>query len=294
MALFSRRRYSERTGLRPPARLERQFRELDERTRTAVWNVIHGALQQLGNASLINEVADDLYTSHYGGMLGISEPREYRTDAILNLQTDITRGEWPEVADALEAFYDAMRPAESYRPDQWSSSRFMLPQLVATFENDINATFAHHQVDHRMRNGAIIDIRGEAEAGAIDLALTPGGPFTAAQAHIEAALGALSNRRSPKPLEAIREAVHAAESAARVVTGEATLAEALKTLQRRNDLHPALARGWQALYGWSSDAGGVRHGDTTITEASVPLARWLVVSAAAFVSYLQAEHAPQA
>lgn len=130
------------------------------------------------------------------------------------------------------------------------SSGNIVRNAARTYEDRLNEIFESEQVDHRMRNGSIIDVVGVTESDAINQALKPGGPFTSAQAHVTAGLRALSNRRSPNTLEAVREAIHAAESAARVVTGADTLADALKTLQsaERSILH-SLAVGKLSMAG---------------------------------------------
>lgn len=292
--LRRRRRYSERSGLRPAARLEPQFRSLDADTRAAIWNLTFETLIQLRQHELASHVLETLYTSHYRGLLG-SSPSAYVDSTVNRLQNEIVSGEWADTADGLEAFYEAIlaAPERSTYGHPFMSSGGLVRRTAKAYEDDLNRIFESEHVDHRMRNGSIIDIVGATESEAIDAALKPGGPFTTAQVHLAAGLLALSNRKSPNTLEAVREAVNAAESAVRTVTDAQTLGEALRKLQARGDLHPALIRGWQGLYGWTSDAGGVRHGDSAVTEVTVALARWMLVSAAAFISYLEAEHAPR-
>lgn len=292
--LHRRRRYSERSGLRAPARLEPQFQALDADTRSAIWNLTYESLMKLREHELATQVIETLYTSHYGGLLGVP-PSSTIDRTVSRLQADIVNGHWRDTADALEGFYQSIAAAPEPHPfgHPYMSSANIVRTAVRAYEDGLNEIFESEHVDHRMREGSIIDLVGATESEAINQALKPGGPFTSAQAHITAGLRALSNRRSPNTLEAAREAIHAAESAARVATGAHTLADALKTLQKRGEVHPALARGWQALYGWTSDAGGLRHGDSNVAEVSPALARWMLVSSAAFVSYLAADHAPR-
>lgn len=292
--LRRRRRYSERSGLRAPARLEPQFHALDADTRAAVWNLTYESLMGLREHELAGQVIETLYTSHYRGLLGGS-PSSTIDRTATRLQADIVNGSWAETADALEGFYHSIAAAPEPSPfgHPYISSGDIVRNAARAYEDGLNEIFESEQVDHRMRNGSIIDVVGVTESDAINQALKPGGPFTTAQEHVTAGLRALSNRKSPNTLEAGREAIHAAESAARVATGAQTLADALKELQSRGDVHPALARGWQALYGWTSDAGGLRHGDSHVAEVSPALARWMLVSSAAFVSYLAADYVPR-
>lgn len=296
-----RRRYSERTGLRSPVRLERQFRDLDQPSRTAVWNLLFVTFtEDLKQHSLAREVLRALYTSHYEGLLGTASSVDILNSTMTRVQVDMMSGEWPDIADVLEAVYDAIRAAPEplsidlmgLYPSPGSRAYRLVDTIVAKYEDGLNEVFEREHVDHRMRSGSILDIDGEAEAEVIELALAPGGPFTVAQKHLEAGLRALSDRDQPNTIEAIREAIHGVESAARTATGASTLGDALNELARRESLHPALVRGWRALYGWTSEAGGVRHGDSVMLDATPALARWMLVSAAAFVTYLQSEHEP--
>jgi len=61
--------------------------------------------------------------------------------------------------------------------------------------------------------------------------------------------------------DAVRESIHAVESAAKVASGDssATLTDALALLDKAHTLHPALRQALVKLYGWTSDAQGVRH-----------------------------------
>ena len=56
--------------------------------------------------------------------------------------------------------------------------------------------------------------------------------------------------------------------------------------QGKVTLHPALKRSFDSLYGYTSDAGGIRHamsGEPAITSDD---ARFMLVSCSAFVNYL--------
>jgi hypothetical protein len=290
---FLRRRYSERSGLRPVAHLEPQFRSLDGATRALVWNLIYRTLTQLQDSEVAISIMETIHASHYRGLL-TSSPSAHADLALNRMQQEVLDGDWADVADVLEALHEAMisAPETQQHGRPFMSSGPGVRARAQAFEEGLNQVFEKEQVDHRMRNGSIIDISGALESKAIDDAMKDGGPFTTAQTHLEAGVRALSNRRSPNTMEAVREAINATESAARTVTSAQTLGEAMRELGSRGDLHPALIRGWQALYGWTSDAGGVRHGDRAVTEISPALARWMLVSAAAFISLLEAEHPP--
>jgi hypothetical protein len=71
------------------------------------------------------------------------------------------------------------------------------------------------------------------------------------------------------------------------------LGEALRKVEGRVAIHPALKKGFSNIYGYTSDAGGIRH--ALLEEASLHFedAKYMLVSCSAFVNYL-AEKAAKA
>jgi hypothetical protein len=76
--------------------------------------------------------------------------------------------------------------------------------------------------------------------------------------HLEAVLRMLSDRAKPDYRNSIKESISAVEAACRLATGDksATLGKALKQIPH---LHPALEKGFLAIYGYTSDHSGIRH-----------------------------------
>ena len=72
-----------------------------------------------------------------------------------------------------------------------------------------------------------------------------------------------------------------------ILTGNdnATLGDCLKKL--KDSIHPAMKEAFLKLYGYTSDANGIRHanglgeGDSTFAEA-----KYMLVSCSSFISYL--------
>lgn len=92
----------------------------------------------------------------------------------------------------------------------------------------------------------------------------------------------LSDRKVPNYRNSVKESISAVEAACRLVSGNmsATLAEALQKIE---NLHPALAKAFKQLYGYTSAAKGVRHSlidEPTITYAD---AKFMLVTCSAFV-----------
>ena len=86
----------------------------------------------------------------------------------------------------------------------------------------------------------------------------------------------------------IKESISSVEAMCQIITekNNATLGDALKLL--KNKIHPALNGAFDKLYGYTSNANGIRHanglgeGDSTFEEA-----KYMLISCSAFVNYLK-------
>ena len=71
----------------------------------------------------------------------------------------------------------------------------------------------------------------------------------------------LSNRKQPDYRNSIKESISAVESISKVISGDpkAELGKALKIIKTKIGLHTALEQGFLKIYGYTSDADGIRH-----------------------------------
>lgn len=114
--------------------------------------------------------------------------------------------------------------------------------------------------------------------------------FSGAKTHLKAASQALSEG---KYADAVRESVHAVESAASQIVGKkSTLSSALKILEKERALHPALKQAFDKLYGYAGDEQGIRHARIDEKEGKVEQAEALFIfsACAIFVSYLNRKY----
>ena len=88
----------------------------------------------------------------------------------------------------------------------------------------------------------------------------------------------------------IRESIHSVESVARRLTpvSAKTLEPALKSLQERHLIHPALKESFSRLYGYTSDEEGIRHAllDSSDSPSGRDEAVFMLGACASFTSYL--------
>ena len=57
-------------------------------------------------------------------------------------------------------------------------------------------------------------------------------------------------------------------------------------VDKKYPLHGALKEAFKKLYGYTSDAGGIRHGSLDLANVDYDLAKYMLVSCSAFINYL--------
>ena len=115
-------------------------------------------------------------------------------------------------------------------------------------------------------------------------------PHNAVNKHLQKALTLLSDRKNPDYPNSMKESISAVEALCKKITGDdkATLGKALDSLKKAQlPLHPSLLIAFDRLYGYTSDAGGIRHGSIDIATVDYPLAKFMLVTCSAFVDYIQ-------
>jgi len=102
-------------------------------------------------------------------------------------------------------------------------------------------------------------------------------------------LSKLSDRKNPDYRNSIKESISAVEAMAVIISGRsgATLGDALKVIKDTIGLHSALEKGFLAIYGYTSDADGIRHAMLSESKCDFEDAKYMLVSCSAFVNYLK-------
>ena len=106
--------------------------------------------------------------------------------------------------------------------------------------------------------------------------------------HLSQSLTLLSNRQKPDYRNSIKESISAVESLAKIISKQnsATLGPALDAVEKKAKLHAVLKQAFQKLYGYTSDAQGIRHALMDEATLDAEDAKFMLVSCSAFVNYL--------
>lgn len=143
---------------------------------------------------------------------------------------------------------------------------------------------------YRFVSGQLTDITDAQEIEMLESALADS-RFAGVTAHLERSLELYANRENPDYRNSIKESISAVESMARIVAEnpKATLSDALKALEKRGTLHPALKEGFMKLYAYTSDEGGIRHAMLDEPNLTAADARYFLLSCTSFVNYLKSQ-----
>lgn len=158
-------------------------------------------------------------------------------------------------------------------------------QLLKQGDKDwINSELERHNAAYRFVGDHVAEITSEHDIAAIEAAQREAAEPV--REHLKAALRMLSDKQNPDYRNSIKESISAVESACRLVTGmpKATLSDALRRIP---NLHPALAQGFDKIYGYTSDAQGIRHSLTEQPSNTYSEAKFMLVACSGFVSYLR-------
>lgn len=268
--------FAERYGYRP-TRTAVQVDDLDDETRTILWNAVHAMfLQNLPERTTYSTTYADWVSRVWVGHFKqrVDTAPTWHRDVREILSREVLEAPWYDVYSFLERVATA-----------WPE-----PARATRFRRLVNDLLAAQLCGYRFVGNDIIQLTDENEIAAITQAQADAVAVPPAREHLSRAVTLLNDRQNPDYANSIKESIAAVEASARFVTGnpKATLGDALKKI---DGLHPALRKGWLALYGYTSDAGGIRHAAEDEITSDVDHALYFLVTCSAFVSLLLAKSA---
>lgn len=267
-----------------------QLTDFDERTRIGIANLI----REWYEADYFYEyrewfcekIAKDIFNEYIND--GIREIIEYRNDDFLKLYLyfPICQSSY----DGVLTMVEYITLLFSYAQLDYNSKNY--GGLSFKYKEEINNLFEREFVGYRFIGGEITPISDDVEVGIICESLDI--QFDGCKAHIKKAVHLLSDRNTPDYKNSIKESISAVEAICRIIAKneKATLGEALSKLEQNGlKLHPSLKKALGALFGYTSDEGGIRHSEGMLeSDVTFEEAKFMLVSCCAFVNYLIAEY----
>jgi hypothetical protein len=157
------------------------------------------------------------------------------------------------------------------------------------FKDLCNSMLKRELSGYRFIGDVIAPITSDEEIAEIEEVLQVSEALKPVAIHLNSALEKLSDKESPDYRNSIKESISAVEAISSQIAGKdkAELAEALKILSGKIQLHTALRQGFIKLYGYTSDAEGIRHALLEESELDFEDAKFMLVACSAFINYLK-------
>jgi len=195
-------------------------------------------------------------------------------DAIKHIRSFFFRCEWHTIYSFIE------ETLENY-PEQYTVKEEIFIALINQLLEKENSAY-------RIVNNQIIEITSEQEIQSIEDALENTNQYSGIQQHLNQALKLMSDRQKPDYRNSIKESISAVESICKIVTNDekTTLGKALKVIEDKFGLHPALKSSLSQLYGYTSDGDGIRHAMLEESNLSYIDAKFMLVACTNFINYL--------
>jgi hypothetical protein len=178
---------------------------------------------------------------------------------------------------------------------KWYEVYDLIEFILNHFDNykskeEMNTILEREFSGYRYVGDCITPLTSEEEIKAVSDAVNSD-EFSGVKVHLQTALNLFSNRQSPDYRNSIKESMSAVESILRVIAdnSNAKLVAVLKKLSKDNKIHPALESAFTSLYGYTSDAEGIRHSLLDDSSLGPEDARFFLVSCSAFINYLKAK-----
>ena len=272
-------RFSERIGKRKP-KDKIQIDSMDQELKNCIWSLIHKHLLKpllystTYKLSAFNYLIEEIWFTFFKEPIDQIPLLPNTINTIL--KNNYSRWNYLDIYD----FIDFLTLTES-------------PINKVLFIEDFNNLLKRELSGYRFINGQLAPITNEYEINEIENALSVSDNLglDGVNIHLSDALNKLSDRRDPDFRNSIKESISAIESLCKIITNEpkAELSKALKKLGDRITIHPALSKGFENIYGYTSDGDGIRHSLMTETDLDQEDALYMLISCSAFINYLIAK-----
>lgn len=273
------RKFSERIG-KTPVKSVIQKDDIDNDLANAIWNGLSMFYWDKITEETVKYNSDDIQVFltrvwiHYFKSIIDEEP--WDKDQFLAIcKKHFFDCEWFEKYNFIEFIKN------NYTPEHYDTT-------TVGFIDYCNNVFERELSGYRFVNGTLTPITSTEEIESIENALNIADSFKPVTIHFNRALQLLSDRANPDYRNSIKESISAVESYCCILTNDpkATLGRALKVIEKEHSLHSALKNSFSSLYGYTSDADGIRHALLYEDNLKQEDAVFMLVSCSSFINYL--------
>jgi len=266
--------FSQRKGIKP-IRTIIQLDSVDDALRNQLWNCLIWGYWNMQpeyfGSDPVSILLRRIWIHYYD--LRIDEIGGYPSDVISKVKHDFLNSSWDTMYSILEFI------PNNYKNDVNTNN---------LFTNRVNTVLEKYLSGYRFVNNVITDITSEQEIDSIEVSLRDTSLYKPVHDHLQRALELLSDRQNPDYRNSIKESISAVESLCSIITAKpkATLGQALAQIEKSHELHSALKSSFSSLYGWTSDADGIRHKLLEQSKLKQEDAKFMLIACSAFINYL--------
>lgn len=162
--------------------------------------------------------------------------------------------------------------------------------LKNNFKDKCNVILKNNLSAYRFVGENLTRIISESEMDSIEKTLKLEDLWQPVYTHLHNAIEKVSNRTNPDFRNSVKESISAIESCVKIIMNDdkATLGQLLNKLSSTHNLHHAFIEALSKLYGYTSDAGGIRHSLLGKSEdVKFEEAKFMLVTSSAFINYLK-------
>jgi hypothetical protein len=258
---------------------------MDADLRNSLWNAIYGRFQPQPKHWI---AAGGLLAKYLFKLPVDTLPTdaESRRDWI---RAKFFEASWHESYDIIEYLVD--RVDHIKRPLAIDPGYRTYREQKIEFTVEVNHILERELAGYRFVNSVLAPITDASEVDAIETASlhVRQGSLSGPSTHIRAALTLLGQKPTPDYRNSIKESISAVEAAVSLLAGTSAggVSKAVELLASKIEIHPALRAAIKNLYGFSSDADGVRHAILEQSSLGFAEAKFMLVVCSAFVNFLQ-------
>lgn len=270
--------FSQRKGLKP-IKSVMQVDSIDDDLRNGLWNALKIFYWHRGDESQYSYYLPTIRDLH---ILMIYTWRDYFKQPIDNISDS-----WDSVRSTLRQYFFSCTWNEAYDFIEFIANTYEDESRNKEFMEFCNFILEREMSAYRFVAGQITQITSEEEVSSIEEALSDTSKLKPVNNHLKTALTLLSDRKSPDYRNSIKESISAVEAICNIInSSKGTLGQALKQLESKVVIHPALKGAFSSLYGYTSDADGIRHALLDEPNLDFEDAKFMLVSCSAFINYL--------
>lgn len=296
--------FSDRNG-KKPKNVEIQLKDFDRRTRVQLHNLINSIyytvfdkndnFYDLKTANFMNRDSQDFIMYILGNVYSdiVDIRLYYDYDKLMQklIVPTILHGGYDDVLTLIEIMIQRWDEYLKEKKGEQYYNNYLEKYNEQSLYEVVNSCFEREYVGYRFVGRIIVPIIDKYEISAINDALNT--EYESVYEHISKANKFLADRKNPDYENSIKESISAVEAICKIITeangGNATLGNMLNKLEAKGVvIHKAQIAAFKSLYGYTSDANGIRHaGDIGGPSSTFEDAKFMLVTCCAFINYLK-------